>query len=86
MGLEEKTEQPDCQFQSLVEGDYVLTPHKNAFNSKTSWWISKHGYSVAYYCFTANTKSEITYQKRHMTDYITMFDAKIEQSSELSNI
>ena len=30
-----------------VFGDYVFTPVRNAFNEKTSWWISKKGYTRA---------------------------------------
>lgn len=40
------------EYISYVNGDYVLAPVKNAFNDKTSYWISKKGYLVAYYAFT----------------------------------
>ncbi len=38
--------------EKYVNGDYVLAPVKNAFNDRTSYWISKKGYLVAYYAFT----------------------------------
>lgn len=34
-------------------GEYVLTPIQNAFNNKTSYWLSKEGYTAAQYAFTA---------------------------------
>lgn len=33
--------------------EYVLTRVRNAFNNKTSYWLSKKGYTVAQYAFTA---------------------------------
>lgn len=39
-------------------GDYVFSPCQNAFNGKTSWWLSKKGCTVAIYCFTAGTTAE----------------------------
>jgi len=43
-------------------GDYVLTPVPNAFNGKTSWWISKKGCTVAHYCFSTSIPKEIGLQ------------------------
>ncbi len=45
-----------------VSGDYVFTPCQNAFNGKTSWWISKKNCTVALYCFTAETGEEVDAQ------------------------
>lgn len=41
-----------------IFGDYVITGIPNAFNGKTSYWISKRDYVTAYYCFTAQTEAE----------------------------
>lgn len=59
-----------------VFGDYVFTPVRNAFNKKTSWWISKKGYTRAFYCFTADTAKEVNYQleEERRKAYIKMFD------------
>ena len=40
-------------------GDYVFSPCQNAFNRKTSWWLSKKGCTVALYCFTTETGKEV---------------------------
>lgn len=45
-----------------VSGDYVFTPCQNAFNGKTSWWLSKKDCTVAIYCFTAGTTAEVDAQ------------------------
>lgn len=60
----------------IIFGDYVFTPEKNAFNGKTSWWISKPGYAVALYCFTADTPREARYQLEESArnGYIKMFE------------
>ena len=54
--------------------DYVFSPARNAFNSKTSWWISKKGYAVARYCFTADTEAEVERQLQSADSYIEMFE------------
>ena len=43
-------------------GDYVFSPCQNAFNGKTSWWLSKKDCTVAIYCFTAGTTAEVDAQ------------------------
>ena len=57
-----------------IFGDYVFSPAKNAFNRKTSWWISKKGYAVARYCFTADTEAEVERQLQSTDGYIKMFE------------
>ena len=54
--------------------DYVFSPVRNAFNSKTSWWISKKDYAVARYCFTADTEAEVERQLQSADSYIEMFE------------
>jgi hypothetical protein len=60
--------------EQRIFGDYVFSPVRNAFNSKTSWWISKKGYAVARYCFTANTDAEVELQLQSADSYIEMFE------------
>lgn len=43
-------------------GDYVFSPCQNAFNGKTSWWLSKKDCTVEIYCFTAGTTAEVDAQ------------------------
>lgn len=43
-------------------GDFVFSPCQNAFNGKTSWWLSKKDCTVAIYCFTAGTTTEVDAQ------------------------
>lgn len=57
-------------------GDYVFSPLQNAFNGKTSWWLSKKGCAVSLYCFSGETGKEADYQ---LADggaqvYIKMFE------------
>lgn len=49
-------------------------PARNAFNRKTSWWVSKRGYVVARYCFTAETEAEVERQLQSADSYIGMFE------------
>ncbi|MCR5480096.1 MAG: hypothetical protein K6F27_09615 [Ruminococcus sp.] len=39
--------------------DYVLSPCKNAFNDKTSYWLSKRGYIISVYAFTPMSNKEL---------------------------
>lgn len=66
--------------QHRVFGEYVLTPIPNAFNEKTSWWISKRGISVAHYCFTASDTKEIDYQvKEGLAGYIELLEDALKR-------
>lgn len=38
--------------RQVIHGDYVATPVKNAFNNKTSYWLSKRGRTLSMYMFT----------------------------------
>ena len=54
----------------------MFTPVRYAFNENTIWWISKKGYTRAFYCFTADTAKEVNYQleEERRKAYIKMFD------------
>ena len=41
--------------KQITIGEYVLTPVKNAFNNKCSYWISKKGYTLALYVFSVDS-------------------------------
>lgn len=60
-----------------VFGDYVITGIKNAFNNRTSYWISKKGYTVALYCFTPICDTDLANQLLRIDDYIDYFDRYI---------
>ena len=55
--LERKLPQTD-RLVPRFYGEYVFSPCLNAFNGKTSWWLSKKNCTVALYCFTAATGKE----------------------------
>ena len=40
------------EYKQIVIGEYVATPIKNAFNSKTAYWLSKANCMVSIYMFT----------------------------------
>ena len=60
-------------------GDYVFTPCQNAFNGKTSWWLSKKDCTVALYCFTAGTTAEVDAQLSGWGGraYIEMYENRV---------
>lgn len=67
----------DAAMSHMAFGDYVFTPVRNAFSpQKTSWWLSKRGYTRAVYCFTADLRDEVMYQlgEESRKSYIKMFD------------
>ena len=63
----------------VIDEVYVLTPAKNAFNAKTSYWMSKDGFTAAYYCFTADTKREVEYMIRNIDGYIDHFEHSLTE-------
>lgn len=70
-----KANQPVPRFY----GDYVFSPCQNAFNEKTSWWLSKKGCTVALYCFTAETGEEVDIQLAGWGGraYIEMYENRV---------
>ena len=58
-----------------VKGDYAICAVKNAFNAKTSYWISKKGYAVSFYCFSDESESDTRYKLTECFDsYIDLFE------------
>lgn len=64
--------------QPIIREDYVLQPIPNAFNNRISWWISKKGWTVAMYCFSANTPKMLEEQIPQLEEYIRIFHDKFE--------
>lgn len=69
------------EYRQMVIGDYVFTPIRNAFNEKTSVWISKEGMTVAAYCFTIGVCG-VSYEEglKDYQAYIKYFQEKFENS------
>lgn len=57
-------------------GEYVLSGLPNAFNQKTSYWLTKKGMTVAMYCFTV--MNDLDYQLERISAYIKLFQEKYE--------
>ena len=66
----------ECAALSYIKGEYVITGLSNAFNRKTSWWISKAGHTFAVYCFSSSSQSEVEYQLAHFEQYIDLFESR----------
>ncbi len=67
------------EYKEYVFGEYVFTPCKNAFNDKTSYWISKDGYTISSYAFTPTSQHDLEEQIKEKNQYISLFDARIER-------
>jgi len=66
--------------EHVIKGDYVLTPCRNAFSDKISFWISKRWYTKAFYCFSVS-ESDVDDYNRHVAEidsYISYFDTNLE--------
>ena len=60
--------------QQYVFGEYVFSPCKNAFNNKTSYWITKDGVTVGVYAFTPINEEDLTKHLKNRDAYIKLFD------------
>ena len=60
-------------------GEYVLSGLPNAFNQKTSYWMTKKGMTVAMYCFTV--MDDLQYQLERISTYIKLFQEKYEMQT-----
>lgn len=61
----------------IIDGIYALYPIPNAFNNKTSYWMSKNGYTVARYCFSTKNAFSVEEQLEHIGSYIRMFEESL---------
>ena len=66
--------------KQIIRGDYVFTPIQNAFNNKFAYWISKKEYTIALYCFTVYSESDLKGQTTPdvLDSYIRYFKSKVE--------
>lgn len=72
--------------RQVVDGEYVATPIKNTFNSKTSYWMTKKDYTVAVYMFTAEDcfgieDFEARLTKDGLQEYKALFRNKFEDDA-----
>ena len=60
----------------IIRGEYVLTPCQNAFNHKTSYWLSKKDHTIAVYAFTVTSNSDLEYmtQESVLEGYIRYYE------------
>lgn len=70
------------RLETIIYGDYVAVPVKNAFNKKTSYWLSKKGYMVAVYMFTVEDCSGADDLKKRLSNegmdsYVRLFEEKV---------
>lgn len=76
---EEQDERQKTMPERRIFGDYVLNPALNAFNGKASWWISKRGFTVARYCFSASEEAESERQiKDGLAGYISLLEGTLQ--------
>lgn len=63
----------------IIVGDYVFSPCKNGFNDKTSYWVSKKGYTIAVYAFTPTSKNDLKEMTREdvLKSYINYLEQTI---------
>ena len=61
--------------------EYVISAIPNAFgvSQKKGYWISKKGYTAAYYCFSASSEAEVEYHLGCVDSYIAMYEARSKQ-------
>lgn len=67
--------------KQIIKGDYVFTPCQNAFNTHTSYWLSKEGYTVALYCFTPIDSKDLKecLEDKTLEAYIERFRREVEK-------
>ena len=64
---------------NLVCGDYALTTVNNAFNNKQSFWISKKGYTISFYCFTFIDQKDYKENTSDPSVWINYFEDRISK-------
>ena len=69
--------------KQIIVGDYVFTPCKNAFNNKTSYWVSKKDHTISVYAFTPMDNRDL---KDHISEkclesYMRYFDSVVDRLS-----
>ena len=71
-----------------IFGDYVLTATPNAFNKKTSWWLSKKDCTAAMYCFTTSgsLSQQILESKSHIENIQSYIDCYEMRFGDKQNV
>lgn len=69
------------EYKQIIVGDYVLTPCKNAFNEKTSYWISKKDYWISVYAFTPWDKGNLKemLSEESLQSYMNYFEEVVRR-------
>jgi hypothetical protein len=64
------------EHKQIVRGNYVLTPCKNAYNNKTSYWMSAKDCTISVYCFTPSNRKDLENQisNESWNQYIELFE------------
>lgn len=66
------------KYEQKIFGEYVATPIKNAFNSKTAYWLSKANCMVSIYMFTCENgySEKEMFSDMNLATYIAMIEEK----------
>ncbi|MBO5576933.1 MAG: hypothetical protein J5956_11635 [Ruminococcus sp.] len=70
----------------FIWGEYVLTPCKNAFNDKTSYWVSKRGYILSVYAFTPMSVKELELENiaKVFQSTVRLLERKLSPKEQIS--
>lgn len=72
------------EYKQIVIGEYVATPIKNAFNSKTAYWLSKANCMVSIYMFTCENgyNEKEMFSDMNLAIYIAMLEEKCKRAHD----
>lgn len=72
------------KYEQKIFGEYVATPIKNAFNSKTSYWLSKANCMVSVYMFTCENgySEKEMFSDMNLATYIAMLEEKCKRAHD----
>ena len=62
----------------LICGDYALTRIKNAFNDKSSYWISKKDTTLSFYCFSFRDEKDYWQNVEDPSQWINYFENRMK--------
>ena len=64
---------------NYIFGEYALTGVNNAFNNRKSYWISKDGCMLAFYCFTFWDNKNLEDNLKDPKIWIDFFEERIKR-------
>lgn len=75
------------EWNSVIKKEYVITPCQNSFNNKISFWISKKGYTVSFYCFSLYPFEDNEYNKfikdvDRFNSYISLYENALRRLND----